>query len=160
MKGKYLLLGSNLGDREELLNTAREQIEKWIGAIVKTSLIYETEAWGIEDQPEFLNQALEIETELKPIEVLDKIGIIEKEMGRRRYQKWGTRIIDIDILYFDDEVIETEELIIPHPENPNRKFVLVPMVEIAPDLVHPTLSLSQEELLDRCQDPLEVKLFK
>ncbi len=160
MKGKYLLLGSNLGDREELLNTAREQIEKWIGTIVKTSLIYETEAWGIEDQPEFLNQALEIETELKPIEVLDKIGIIEKEMGRRRYQKWGTRIIDIDILYFDDEVIETEELIIPHPENPNRKFVLVPMVEIAPDLVHPTLSLSQEELLDRCKDPLEVKLFK
>ncbi len=160
MKGKYLLLGSNLGDREELLNTAREQIEKWIGTIVKTSLIYETEAWGIEDQPEFLNQALEIETELKPIEVLDKIGIIEKEMGRRRYQKWGTRIIDIDILYFDDVVIETEELTIPHPENPNRKFVLVPMVEIAPDLVHPTLSLSQEELLDRCQDPLEVKLFK
>ncbi len=160
MKGKYLLLGSNLGDREELLNTAREQIEKWIGTIVKTSLIYETEAWGIEDQPEFLNQVLEIETELKPIEVLDKIGIIEKEMGRRRYQKWGTRIIDIDILYFDDEVIETEELIIPHPENPNRKFVLVPMVEIAPDLVHPTLSLSQEELLDRCKDPLEVKLFK
>jgi len=160
MKGIYLLLGSNLGDREEMLDTARRLIKKWIGPIVNCSFIYETEAWGIEDQPDFLNQALEIETKLKPGEVLDLISKIEKEMGRKRYQKWGTRIIDIDILYFSDKVIDTEQLKIPHPGNPKRKFVLIPMVEIAPGLIHPSLSLTQEELLKRCQDPLLVKLFK
>jgi 2-amino-4-hydroxy-6-hydroxymethyldihydropteridine diphosphokinase len=160
MKGVYLLLGSNLGNREDMLRRAFTLIEKLIGEIIKASSVYETKAWGIEDQPDFLNQAIEVETKLSPTEILECIQKIEKEMGRKRYQKWGSRIIDIDILYFGQEKLETRELIVPHPENQNRKFVLGPMAEIAPDFEHPILHLSQSELLKRCKDPLPVEVVK
>ncbi len=160
MKGIYLLLGSNLGDSKEVLNTAINHLNESVGRIVKTSSVYKTKAWGIEDQPDFLNQVLEIETNLKPQDLLEQILNIEKEMGRIRYQKWGMRIIDIDILYYGDKILKSNELTIPHPENQNRNFVLAPMAEIAPDFVHPELQKSQQELLEQCSDYLEVKRIK
>ncbi len=160
MKGVYLLLGSNLGDTKKMLQSARGLIENRVGKVIQASSFYRTKAWGIEDQPDFLNQVLEVDTDLNPSEVLASILEIEKELGRIRYKKWFTRSIDIDILYFGDKIIDTENLKIPHPENPNRNFVLAPMVEIAPDFIHPKLKLSQAELLRLCDDHLEVKVLK
>jgi 2-amino-4-hydroxy-6-hydroxymethyldihydropteridine diphosphokinase len=160
MKGVYLLLGSNLGDSKAVLQIARKHIEERIGKVVTASSIYLTKAWGIENQPDFLNQVLEIETVLKSSNVLKCILEIECELGRIRYQKWGTRIIDIDILYFGNDIVETPELIIPHPENQNRNFVLVPMSEIAPNFIHPILKCAQKELMLDCTDPLKVELLQ
>lgn len=160
MKGVYLLLGSNLGDSERVLHQAKSIIEARIGAVIKASSTYLTKAWGIENQPDFLNQVLELDTELDASEVLKCILEIEQELGRIRFQKWGTRIIDIDILYFGNLIIQAKDLVVPHPENQNRNFVLVPMAEIAPDLIHPVLQLSQTELLKNCPDKLEVVLLK
>lgn len=157
MKGVYLLLGSNLGNSMEILMSARDMIKEQVGTIVNCSSIYKTKAWGIEDQPDFLNQVIEIDTDFNPDEVLAKILKIEQDLGRIRYQKWGTRIIDIDILYFGDQVLDSERLVIPHPENQNRNFVLVPIAEIAGDFIHPILKLSQKELLLSCQDKLLVE---
>lgn len=160
MKGVYLLLGSNLGDSETVLRLAKSLIEARIGAVIKASSIYLTKAWGIENQPDFLNQVLELDTELDASNVLNCILEIEQELGRIRFQKWGTRIIDIDILYFGKSIIDTKDLVIPHHENQNRNFVLVPMSEIAPDFMHPVLQLSQTELLNNCPDKLKVTLFQ
>jgi 2-amino-4-hydroxy-6-hydroxymethyldihydropteridine diphosphokinase len=160
MKGVYLLLGSNLGDSETVLLLARSLIEVRIGRVVKASSIYLTKAWGIENQPDFLNQVLELDTKFDAAEVLKCILEIELELGRVRFQKWGTRIIDIDILYFGKSIIDTNDLIIPHPENQNRNFVLVPMAEIAPEFIHPVLQLSQTELLMNCPDKLKVALLQ
>ena len=160
MKGIYLLLGSNLGNSRDMLSIALKQIVLRVGIVVRASSIYKTKAWGIEDQPDFLNQVLEIETEFTPSNTLDELLQIEKDMGRVRYQKWGSRVIDIDILYFGNEIVDSEKLKIPHPENQNRNFVLAPMVEIAPDFIHPILSLSQKELLYKCSDKLAVIKLK
>ena len=157
MKGIYLLLGSNLGDSQATLKRASDLIERRIGKIVNSSSIYATEAWGIEDQPDFLNQVFEIESLLSPQSLLLKANAIEKALGRKRLIKWDSRIIDIDILYYGALIIDSDNLIIPHPENQNRNFVLVPMTEIAPDLLHPVLHLTQAQLLDRCEDKLSVK---
>ncbi len=156
MNGIFLLLGSNLGDRQKVLHTARKQIETLAGAVVNASSIYETKAWGITDQPAFLNQVLEIKSSFNPQELLDILLEIERDMGRIRYKKWHERLIDIDILYYGDLLMQSENLTIPHPENQNRNFVLVPMAEIAPNLTHPVLGLSQLELLKNCVDQLEV----
>lgn len=160
MKGVYLLLGSNLGDSETVLHLAKSLIEARIGTVIKASSIYLTKAWGIENQPDFLNQVLELDTVLDASKVLQCILEIERELGRIRFQKWGTRIIDIDILYFGKLIIDTKNLVIPHPENQNRNFVLVPMAEIAPDFMHPVLQLSQTELLKKCQDKMKVALLQ
>jgi 2-amino-4-hydroxy-6-hydroxymethyldihydropteridine diphosphokinase len=160
MKGVYLLLGSNLGDSESILRQAKSLIEARIGTVIKASSIYLTKAWGIENQPDFLNQVLELDTVLDASKVLQCILEIERELGRIRFQKWGTRIIDIDILYFGKLIIDTKNLVIPHPENQNRNFVLVPMAEIAPDFMHPVLQLSQTELLKKCPDKLKVALLQ
>jgi len=157
MKGIYLLLGSNLGNSLEMLEIARKQIAYHIGEIVIQSSIYQTKAWGIENQPEFLNQVLEVDSSLSPIDLLAILLRIEVDMGRKRYQKWGSRIIDIDILYYGDQVIEAEKLKIPHPENQNRNFVLAPMVEIAADFIHPVLGHTHAKLLEKCGDTLAVK---
>lgn len=154
------MLGSNLGDSKMVLQLARKQIEERIGRIVVASSVYISKAWGIENQPDFLNQVLEVDTELHPSEVLKTILEIEQELGRIRYQKWGTRLIDIDILYYGNEIIETSELIIPHPENKNRNFVLVPMAEIAPEFTHPVFHISQTELLKNSPDQLKVVLLQ
>lgn len=160
MKGIYLLLGSNIGDSEKVLSAAIELIELEIGKVIDASSVYSTKAWGVEDQPDFLNQVVEIESNLDPENLLVKINEIEKKLGRVRFQKWHSRIIDIDILYFGAEIIDTPNLVIPHPENQNRNFVLIPMAEIAPELIHPVLGISQKELLLKCADPLKVRLMQ
>lgn len=153
----FLLLGSNLGNRENILDKAIFEIEEKIGKIDLKSSIYETLAWGIEDQPAFLNQVITTTTEIEPQKLLTIINNIEKDLGRVRHEKWGERLIDIDILYYDDLTVSTKELSIPHPEISNRRFTLIPLVEIAPDLVHPILEITQKEMLLGCKDELEVK---
>ncbi|MEL6719499.1 MAG: 2-amino-4-hydroxy-6-hydroxymethyldihydropteridine diphosphokinase [Bacteroidota bacterium] len=156
----YLSIGGNLGDREQNLELARRSIEEEIGKIILASSIYETAAWGITDQPDFLNQVLEVETALLPFEILDKIQQIEQKMGRVKIQRWGTRVIDVDILFYGNEIIQSQRLTIPHPGIPDRNFVLVPMREIAADLWHPVLEKTIESLSLACPDLLEVKIFK
>lgn len=159
MKGVYLLLGSNLGDSVSMLNMAAKHIKDQIGAIIKTSSIYRTKAWGIENQPDFLNQVLEVDTLLDPESLLQSLSDIEKLMGRVRYEKWHSRTIDIDILYYGHETVDLPQLVIPHPENQNRNFVLVPMAEIAPDFIHPILGISQKQLLKNSKDVLKVEII-
>ncbi|HJS54411.1 MAG TPA: 2-amino-4-hydroxy-6-hydroxymethyldihydropteridine diphosphokinase [Chitinophagaceae bacterium] len=156
MTRAYLLIGGNLGNRKENLLQARTLINEECGPVTKTSSIYETEAWGITDQPSFLNQALEISTSLNARQLLRKILRIEKSMGRRRKEKLGPRVIDIDILLFEDEIHELRFLKIPHPEMQNRRFALVPLAEINSELQHPVLKRSIAELLEECPDNLEV----
>ena len=155
----YLLLGSNLGDRLQVMQTARELIQKEIGEIHAVSSVYETAPWGVLDQPAFLNQVVKIQTELKAEEVLRIILEIEHELGRVRYERWGARVIDIDILYFRNLILESARLTIPHPRLHERRFTLIPLAEIAPDYVHPILNRSSLQLLASCPDDSEVKIF-
>ena len=155
----YLLLGSNLGDRLQVMRAASELIDMQIGNIVSSSSVYETAPWGVLDQPSFLNQVLEVETEMAPEEVLRIILEIEHELGRVRYERWGARVIDIDILYFDHLILDTARLTIPHPRLHERRFTLAPLAEIAPDFIHPVLNKSSEQLMAECTDISEVSLF-
>jgi len=155
----YLLLGSNLGDRLQVMQTARELIQKEIGEIHAISSVYETAPWGVLDQPAFLNQVVKIQTELEPEEVLRIILEIEHELGRVRYERWGARVIDIDILYFRNLILNSARLTIPHPRLHERRFTLAPLAEIAPDYVHPVLNRSSLQLLASCPDDSEVKIF-
>ena len=155
----YLLLGSNLGDRLQVMRAASELIDMQIGNIVSSSSVYETAPWGVLDQPSFLNQVLEVETEMAPEEVLRIILDIEHELGRVRYERWGARVIDIDILYFDHLILDTARLTIPHPRLHERRFTLAPLAEIAPDFIHPVLNKSSEQLMAECTDISEVSLF-
>lgn len=152
----YLLTGSNQQEPAKQLTTAKNKIEECCGRIVSASAVYETEAWGIHEQPSFLNQALKIETALSAPVLLSKLLEVEKEMGRMRMDKYGPRIIDIDILFFNDTVIHTGSLEIPHPFFKDRRFALVPMSEIAPDYLHPELKQTISALLTHCSDPLSV----
>jgi len=155
----YLLLGSNLGNRAQVLEKATSSINSKLGSVVKASSIYETSAWGIEDQPPFLNQVIQIETQLTPHQLLTEINLIEKQLGRVRHEKWGERLIDIDILYYNTSIIHTRELKIPHPQIINRRFTLAPLAEVAPNYIHPMLEKTQQQLLAECKDELEVKKF-
>lgn len=159
MKGIYLLLGSNLGNSKEILDHAVSEIEHDIGDIINASSIYKTKAWGIEDQPDFLNQVVEIESSFSPEVLLEKVNEIEEKLGRVRLIKWQARIIDIDILYYGNVIIKSKDLVIPHPENENRNFVLAPMAEIAPDFIHPVLKLPQKKLLKNSKDDLAVDVI-
>ena len=158
--GIFLSLGSNQGDRWTNLFDARKRIEKQVGKIVKTSPIYSTAAWGVTDQPDFLNQVIEIQSTLSPGAVLERTHTIETSLGRIRTGKWGARIIDIDILFFRDVVLNTGHLVLPHPQLPFRKFVLIPFVDIAPTVEHPVLHKKISELLETCPDQLAVTLFQ
>lgn len=155
----YLLLGSNLGDRTLYLQQARETIATQVGTIVQASAIYETAAWGKTDQPSFLNQVLEVTTDFSPEQVLQTINTIEQDLGRERLEHWGARVIDIDILFYDNLVQQTQRLTIPHPQLHLRRFTLLPLYELSPDLVHPGLKQTIAELLENCPDKLEVKRF-
>jgi 2-amino-4-hydroxy-6-hydroxymethyldihydropteridine diphosphokinase len=157
MSTGHLLIGGNLGDRKKNLLTAISLINEQCGSLTRSSSVYETEAWGKTDQPSFLNQALEISTSLNARQLLRKILKIEKEMGRVRKEKLGPRIIDIDILLYENEIHDLRFLKIPHPEMQNRRFVLVPLAEIDPTLQHPVLKKTIAELLEECPDNLEVK---
>ncbi|SMD32397.1 2-amino-4-hydroxy-6-hydroxymethyldihydropteridinediphosphokinase [Reichenbachiella faecimaris] len=152
----HLLLGTNIGDKKHNLLQARELIIARIGKIIKPSAIYQTSAWGKEDQDDFLNQVLAIETEQSPEVLLGKCLDIEKDLGRVRFEHWGERLIDIDILYYGDQVITSQRLTVPHPEIQNRRFTLVPLVEIAPEYKHPKMNQTNKDLLGLCTDPLEV----
>lgn len=156
----YLLLGGNLGDRSAYLQQAREGIAAQVGAIVCSSRLYETAAWGNTDQPAFLNQVLEVQPEITPEQVLLMINQIEQDLGRVRLEHWGTRVIDIDILFYDDLVLQTQRLTIPHPQLHLRRFTLLPLAEIAPSLMHPVLGKSIEALLEVCPDELEVRVYE
>ena len=156
MRTAYLLIGGNLGNRKENLSNAISLINEQCGSLTRSSSIYETEAWGITDQPSFLNQALEISTSLSARQLMRKVLNIEEEMGRVRKEKLGPRIIDIDILLFENEIHDLRFLKIPHPEMQNRRFVLVPLAEINSSLQHPVLKKTIAELLEECPDNLEV----
>lgn len=151
-----ILLGSNLGSREEFMQHAKQQLSIQVGQIVRSSAYYETKAWGNEAQPDFLNQVIVCQTTLNAKEVLAHCLSVEKKLGRDRTEKWGSRTIDIDILYFDQEIIATPALKIPHPFLHERRFTLVPLVEVLPDFVHPVFNLSNKQMLDRCADTLDV----
>jgi 2-amino-4-hydroxy-6-hydroxymethyldihydropteridine diphosphokinase len=156
MNKVFLITGGNIGDRKKNLELAASSIEKNIGHIVKSSSIYETEAWGNTDQDSFYNQIHIVKSQLSAKEVLCKILQIEKEMGRIRTIKNAARIIDIDILFFNNEIINNSILTIPHKEINNRRFVLMPLQELAPDLIHPVLKMSISKLLSISKDPLSV----
>ncbi len=160
MDGIYLLLGTNLGDREANLRTSKSMIVENIGEIVVFSSIYETAAWGIKSQPGFLNQVIGVHTEAPPEILLDKVLWIESDMGRIRKDKWGPRLIDIDILYYNDLIIDSPRLTIPHPQIQYRNFTLTPLAEIIPASMHPLLKKSQQELLKSSVDGTEVALWK
>ena len=157
MNKAYLLTGGNMGNREEHLATARQLINQQCGNISKASSLYETAAWGKTDQPVFLNQALELETALNAKQLMRYILKIEKQMGRLRKEKYGPRIIDIDILLFNTEKYNYHFLKLPHPEMHNRRFALLPLAEIAPDVIHTVFNKSISQLLEECADKLKVK---
>lgn len=159
MNISYLLIGGNLGDRVVQLSTARTGITAAGGEIRRESSLYETAAWGRTDQPDFLNQALEVATILEAPDWMASLLDIEKGMGRRRETRYGSRNIDIDILFFNNSIIRIPQLVIPHPEIQNRRFALAPMEEIAPFLIHPVLGKTIRELLTACTDPLPVEIF-
>jgi 2-amino-4-hydroxy-6-hydroxymethyldihydropteridine diphosphokinase len=159
MNEAYLLTGGNMGNRLAYLSKAKEQIEKRCGSILKESSVYKTAAWGKEDQEAFLNQVLKIETSLHPGELLKKILEIEESLGRKRELKYGPRTIDIDILFFNGDIINQHSLKVPHPQMQARRFVLVPLNEIAANKIHPSLHKTISQLLAECPDPLAVNKF-
>ena len=159
MNVAYLLTGGNTGNRRQYLQSAAEAIKKNCGTILKKSAIYETDAWGITEQNKFLNQALKISTPLSAYQLLDCLLEIEEAMGRIRQEKNGPRIIDIDILLFNADVIDSRNLKIPHPELANRRFALQCLFEIAPKKIHPVYQKTIAQILKQCTDPLTVDKF-
>ncbi len=154
----YLLLGGNLGDKQTIFLQTRNLLATEIGEIKLLSAIYETEPWGFQSENVFWNQVIKINTPLIPEEILAKAQQIEQKLGRiRKMNQYDSRIIDIDILFCDNQIIQQQNLIIPHPRIQERKFVLVPLNEIASDFIHPVFEKSIRQLLDECTDPLKVE---
>jgi len=154
----YLGLGSNLGHREANIASALKMLGQE-ARILKVSSLYETEPVGYKDQPWFLNCACVLETELTPQALLKLAKTIEKNLGRKRTLRFGPRLIDIDILFYDDLILDSPDLVIPHPRLAERAFVLVPLKEIAPNLVHPLLGVTIEELLEGTESLERVRLY-
>lgn len=143
----YVALGSNLGDKEGNVRHALVLLKEHGVEVVKASTFICTEPYGVTDQPQFLNGVCEVRTSLEPLELLRTLLEIEQEMGRVRVRHWGERNIDLDLLLYEDVVMNTPELILPHPDMQNRDFVLLPLAEIAPEIVHPTLQKTIHELV-------------
>ncbi len=160
MSEAYLLIGGNMGDRMANLEKAIRSIEASCGKLIKSSAVYETAAWGNNDQPDFLNQVLLIKTSLTPQHLMKSILEIEMNLGRVRYEKNGARSIDIDILYFDDLIVDEPGLNIPHPRIASRRFVLDPLSEIASTFPDPLSKKTVNSLLLECTDPLRVKKYR
>ncbi|HEY1025967.1 MAG TPA: 2-amino-4-hydroxy-6-hydroxymethyldihydropteridine diphosphokinase [Sphingobacteriaceae bacterium] len=157
MQDVYLMLGSNLGDRKAFLLEACKQIAERIGMIVSSSSLYETASWGRSDQPDYINQAVHLRTSLTALEVLNRALAIEAGLGRERLEKWDARVIDIDVLFYGTSIIEQPGLIIPHPHLHKRAFVLFPLREIAPSLIHPVLKTTITELCNNLADNSSVR---
>lgn len=154
----YLLLGGNIGDKERIFSEARTILNNRVGEIQLQSAVYETEPWGFESPDLFWNQALELSTSLSPAEVLAATKQIELELGRiRNHTQYGSRLIDIDILFYGDQIINQENLVIPHPRIQERRFALIPLCEIVPDLIHPAFQKSISQLLEESTDVLKVE---
>ncbi len=153
----YILMGGNIGDRFKNLQTAKDLMSKQCGTIIKESSIYQTAAWGLTDQPDFLNQVIILSTSLNPETLIRSLLSVEETMGRKRSIKFGPRIIDLDILLIDDFLIESELLTVPHPALQKRKFALIPLNEVAPDLLHPVDNKTINQLLTDCKDELVVQ---
>jgi len=158
MNGIYLLLGSNLGDRLSNLKSAINNLKQKEIRVLKRSTIYESEPWGKTQQPHFLNLVLEVETDLSPVELLSQILEIENLMGRKRIEKWGERLIDIDILYYFNRVVDLPNLKVPHPEIKNRRFTLEPLNELIGTEMDPLLKKSISELLKETDDKLSCEI--
>jgi 2-amino-4-hydroxy-6-hydroxymethyldihydropteridine diphosphokinase len=159
MNKAYLLTGGNVGDRVSHLKEAAENMERYSGKIMQRSSLYETAPWGKIDQAPFLNQALLLSTSLDASALLKIILEVEEKSGRKRAEKYGPRIIDIDILFFNNEILNQPDLKIPHPQIQNRRFALQPLCEIAPGWVHPVFKKTILQLLKECPDKLDVKKF-
>jgi 2-amino-4-hydroxy-6-hydroxymethyldihydropteridine diphosphokinase len=157
MNEVYLQLGSNIGNSKKQLLIAQDLLTQRIGFQVAASSLYQTAAWGNTDQADFINQVIIIKSPLAATDCLQKILAIEQEMGRVRTQKNAPRIIDIDILFFNNDIINCKDLVVPHPALPDRRFVLIPLNELSPDFMHPVLKQTVHQMLLNCQDTLDVK---
>jgi 2-amino-4-hydroxy-6-hydroxymethyldihydropteridine diphosphokinase len=156
MNTVYIQLGSNIGERESFITKSMHKVEDDIGKIITASSIFETTAWGNENQNNFLNSVIEIKTPFDAFTILQKSQEIENNLGRERSDQWGERTIDIDILFYNNKIINTKELTVPHPLIQKRKFVLVPLSEIAPNYMHPILKKNISTLLSECKDTQKV----
>lgn len=159
MQTVFISLGSNLGDRNQQISMAFEMVAAAFGPVIAASSVYETSPWGIKDQPSFLNQCMSIETEVPAEEILRLLLSFEDALGRQRRGKWNSREIDIDVLFYGENIIETDQITIPHPSIHQRKFILTPLKEIAPDFTHPVLMKSITELESICTDDSLVAIY-
>ncbi|GAO43636.1 2-amino-4-hydroxy-6-hydroxymethyldihydropteridine diphosphokinase [Flavihumibacter petaseus] len=159
MHTAYLLIGGNLGNRIENLQKAAWLVAQEAGQVLRQSSLYETAAWGFGDQPDFLNQVLEIRTPLNAAALMSMLLKIEKQMGRVREERNGPRLIDIDILLYGDEIHHNDHISIPHPRLPLRRFALIPLAELIPSFIHPELQLTIDALLQQTPDDLPVKKY-
>ena len=155
----HIILGSNLGDREALIAQAQVELRQRAGTITLESQLYETQPWGFEDQPWFINQAIALESELEPLALLTVCKTIETVLGRQPNEQWHARHIDIDIVLCEATIISHPDLTLPHPRMHERNFVLIPLMDIAPYVVHPVMGKTIEELYFECRDQGEVYIF-
>ena len=161
MKNIFLGIGTNLGNREANLNEAITRINELTGPVGTLSSVYETDPWGFQSDNRFLNMVIKIETDHSPQGLMEEIFLIEENMGRiRSGSQYSSRVIDIDILLFENLIIKEKNLVVPHPRMHQRRFVLVPMCEIEPDIVHPVLKKTVASLLETCLDKSKVKMYK
>ena len=155
----FLGLGSNQGDRELNLKNSIKLLNSRVGKVLNTSRIYESEPWGVKNQNYFLNQVIEIETHIDPNDLLNICKNIEYDMGRKPEIRWGKRVIDIDILYYQSKIINQEKLIIPHKLMHERKFVMIPLNDLIENQLHPILKITNKEILNKCIDSCKVKYY-
>ena len=161
MKNVFLGIGTNLGKRENNLDAAIKRIEENIGPVLKYSSIYETEPWGFKAEDQFLNMVIMVKTDHSPSVLLEQILNIESSLGRvRSTERYSSRLIDIDILLYEDIIVDDQNLKIPHPLLNKRRFVLVPLCDIAPGVIHPVLNKTMAELLQICEDRSDVRKFR